>query len=87
MAIMRAMKSGLKTIWMRVFGFFGSSSKTHAMTNSTISETERIDYWAYHHCERENAKWLGTDPMNLCPLKGTCPGCQEKAREAITKSS
>jgi hypothetical protein len=27
------------------------------------------------------------DPMNICPLKGKFPGCQEKAREAITNNS
>lgn len=51
-----------------------------------VTDEDRVKAWAYHNCERENAKWLGTDSMNICPLKGGCPGCQEKAREAVLKS-
>lgn len=67
----------------RVFGFFGSSPETPVKTSKTYTDKERIDRWAYHHCERENAKWLGTDPLNICPLQGRCPGCQAEAREVI----
>jgi len=49
----------------------------------TVTDKDRVEHWAYHHCERENAKWLGTDPTNICPLQGTCPSCREKAFKAI----
>ena len=67
----------------RVFGFSDNSSETPVNKAVTYTDKDRVTAWAYHHCERENAKWLGTDPMNICPLQGSCPGCQEKAREAI----
>lgn len=55
-----------------------------SIPGKTYSDKDRIAYWAYHHCARNNAKWLGTDPTNICPLRGECPLCQEKAYEAIT---
>lgn len=81
MATLKAIGTGWMKIVKRVFGFFGNTSTTHARKNMT--DKDRIAHWAYHHCERENAKWLGTDAMNICPLQGKCPGCQEKAREAV----
>lgn len=81
MVTMRVIEIGWMKIVKRVFGFFGNTSKIPVSKN--VTDKDRIAAWAYHHCERENAKWLGTDPMNICPLQGQCPGCQEKAREAI----
>lgn len=49
-----------------------------------MNEEEKIIRWAYLNCERNNVKWLDSkDPMDVCPLKGNCPGCREKARKAI----
>ena len=71
-------------MWKSIIGLF--RKPTHPLKGKTFTDKDRINYWAYHHCERENAKWLGTDSMNICPLQGKCPGCQEKAREAVLKS-
>lgn len=71
-------------MWKSIIGLF--RKPTHPLKSKTFTDKDRINYWAYHHCERENAEWLGTDSMNICPLKGGCPGCQEKAREAVLKS-
>lgn len=48
-----------------------------------VTDKDRVKAWAYHNCERENAKWLGTDPENICPLRGNCPRCQEEAKKVI----
>ena len=66
----------------QMFGFSKKEPETPKV-QSTITDKDRVEHWAYHHCERENSKWLGTDPTNICPLQGTCPSCREKAFEAI----
>ena len=72
----------MKKMGSMLVGLF-KRQKQHHSNGKTYTDKDRIAYWAYNHCERENAKWIGTDPMNICPLGGKCPGCQEKAREAI----
>lgn len=48
-----------------------------------VTEEDRLQAWAFHNCERENAKWLGTDWDNICPLRGNCPRCRQGAIAAI----
>lgn len=84
---MKAIGTGWIGIVKRAFGFSDNTSKTPVKTSKTYTDKDRIAAWAYHNCERENAKWLGTDPMNICPLRGNCPRCQEEAREAVLEQS
>lgn len=80
---MKAIVTGWIETVKRVFGSSDNTSTTPVSTRKTYTDKDRIDYWAYHNCERDNAKWLGTDAINICPLRGNCPSCQEKAREAV----
>lgn len=80
---MKAIVTGWIETVKRAFGSSDNTSTIPVSTSKTYTDNDRIAYWAFHNCERNNAKWLGTDPINICPLRGGCPGCQEKAREAI----
>lgn len=72
---------------IRSISNFFTKQKKHHSKGKTYTDKDRVAYWAYHNCERENAKWLGTDPMMICPLRGNCPRCQEEAREAVLEQS
>lgn len=49
-----------------------------------MTKEEKIARWAYLNCERNNVNWLDSDdPTDVCPLRGNCPACQEKAKNAI----
>lgn len=48
-----------------------------------ITPEQKVALWAELHCERNNVRWLDHDPMDICPMRGKCPNCQELARKAI----
>lgn len=45
------------------------------------TDDEKVALWAYHHCERENAKWDAAP--DICPMRGRCLNCQLLATEAV----
>jgi hypothetical protein len=47
-----------------------------------MTDEEKITRWAYLNCERDNVKWIDS-AIDVCPLKGNCPACKEKAKNAI----
>lgn len=53
-----------------------------------MNNEEKIIRWAELNCARNNVKWLDSkDPMDVCPMRGTCPRCREDARKAILENA
>lgn len=65
------------SLWSRFRGWFSRPSPSEPVV---ITKERQIALWSYHHCERQNAFW--SDPLDICPLQGACPGCREKAIRA-----